>query len=103
MQDISIIASSEDLLYISSREYHKAGTIFREILHSIFRRARIFMLSLVQPHHYYQNLLSQGVGMGLGMGLIFLPSLTVTSHYFRTRRSLAMGVVIAGMFQPVDY
>ena len=54
------------------------------------------MLSLVQPHHYYQNILAQGVGMGLGMGLIFIPSLTVTSHYFRVKRSIAMGFVIAG-------
>ncbi len=25
------------------------------------------MLSLVEPHNYYQNLLAQGIGMGLGM------------------------------------
>ncbi|KAF8192999.1 major facilitator superfamily domain-containing protein [Pholiota molesta] len=56
----------------------------------------IFMLSLVQPHHYYQNVLAQGIGMGLGMGLMFIPSLTVTSHYFRVKRSIAMGFVIAG-------
>ncbi|KAF8956576.1 major facilitator superfamily domain-containing protein [Flammula alnicola] len=56
----------------------------------------IFMLSLAEPHHYYQNLLSQGVGMGLGMGIMFIPSLTVTSHYFRVKRSMAMGIVIAG-------
>ncbi|PPR07866.1 hypothetical protein CVT24_005603 [Panaeolus cyanescens] len=56
----------------------------------------VFMLSLVKPHHYYQNLLAQGVGMGLGMGLMFLPSLTITSHYFRRKRSMAMGLVVAG-------
>ncbi|KAG6831552.1 hypothetical protein H0H92_009471 [Tricholoma furcatifolium] len=56
----------------------------------------IFMLSLVKPHHYYQNFLAQGVGMGIGMGLMFLPSLQVTSHYFRRRRSIAMGFVISG-------
>ncbi|KDR79107.1 hypothetical protein GALMADRAFT_63444 [Galerina marginata CBS 339.88] len=56
----------------------------------------IFMLSLAEPHHYYQNLLSQGVGMGIGMGMMFLPCLTITSHYFRVKRSLAMGIVIAG-------
>jgi MFS family permease len=56
------------------------------------------MLSLVQPHHYYQNFLAQGVGMGLGMGFMFLPALAVTSHYFRARRALAMGIVIAGKF-----
>ncbi|KAG6837395.1 hypothetical protein H0H93_010013 [Arthromyces matolae] len=61
---------------------------------------RIFMLSLVEPHHYYQNFLAQGVGMGIGMGLIFLPSLQVTSHYFRRRRSLAMGIVISEELTP---
>jgi len=34
--------------------------------------------------------------MGLGMGMMFLPSLAITSHYFRVKRSLAMGCVIAG-------
>lgn len=58
------------------------------------------MLSLVQSHHYYQNFLAQGVGMGIGMGLMFLPSLALTSHYFRVRRSLAMGMVIAGGCRP---
>jgi hypothetical protein len=57
---------------------------------------RIFMLSLAKPHQYYQHILSQGVGMGLGMGLMFIPALTVSSHYFRIKRSLAMGIVIAG-------
>ncbi|KAF8880532.1 major facilitator superfamily domain-containing protein [Infundibulicybe gibba] len=56
----------------------------------------VFMLSLATPHHYYQNFLAQGVGMGIGMGLMFLPSLTLASHYFRAKRSLAMGCVIAG-------
>jgi predicted MFS family arabinose efflux permease len=56
----------------------------------------IFMLSLAKPHQYYQHILSQGVGMGLGMGLMFIPALTVSSHYFRIKRSLAMGIVIAG-------
>ncbi|KAF8512199.1 MFS general substrate transporter [Gautieria morchelliformis] len=55
-----------------------------------------FMISLTQPHHYYQTFLCQGVGVGLGMGLLFLPSLSVSSHYFRARRSLAMGVIFSG-------
>jgi len=56
------------------------------------------MLSLAEPHHYYQNLLSQGFGMGIGMGIMFLPCLTITSQYFKKKRSMAMGVVIAGTF-----
>ncbi|KIM43683.1 hypothetical protein M413DRAFT_68867 [Hebeloma cylindrosporum] len=63
---------------------------------SIIYLLSIFMLSLAQPHHYYQNLLSQGVGMGVGMGIMFIPALTITSHYFQERRSMAMGVVISG-------
>ena len=31
------------------------------------------MLSLAQPQHYYQNFLAQGVGMGLGIGMMFMP------------------------------
>ncbi|KAH7890446.1 MFS general substrate transporter [Phlebopus sp. FC_14] len=56
----------------------------------------IFMLSLAQPNQYYQVFLAQGVGMGLGMGLLFLPAISVTSHYFYRRRTAAMGVVLAG-------
>lgn len=55
-----------------------------------------FMLSLAKPQQYYQYFLAQGVGMGTGMGLMFLPAVSVTSHYFRARRSLAMGIVVAG-------
>lgn len=56
----------------------------------------MFMVSITQPHHYYQTFLSQGVGMGVGMGLMFIPTMSVVSHYFHRRRGLAMGVVIAG-------
>ncbi|TBU21821.1 major facilitator superfamily domain-containing protein [Dichomitus squalens] len=56
----------------------------------------VFMLSLTKPHKYYETFLSQGLGVGLGMGLLFLPSLSISSQYFRARRSLAMGCVIAG-------
>ncbi|KAL4063776.1 MFS general substrate transporter [Scleroderma citrinum] len=55
-----------------------------------------FMLSLAHPHQYYQVFLAQGVGMGVGMGLMFLPAISVTSHYFRRRRTVAMGVVVSG-------
>ncbi|KAG2358400.1 major facilitator superfamily domain-containing protein [Suillus spraguei] len=56
----------------------------------------IFMLSLAKPHQYYQIFLAQGIGMGIGMGLLFLPAISVTSHYFRRRRVAAMGVVLSG-------
>ncbi|KAJ7291307.1 MFS general substrate transporter [Mycena rebaudengoi] len=55
-----------------------------------------FMLSICQPNHYYQVFLSQGVGMGIGMGLLFVPAVALPSHYFRAKRSLVMGMVFAG-------
>ncbi|KAF7347948.1 MFS general substrate transporter [Mycena sanguinolenta] len=54
-----------------------------------------FMLSLVKPGHFYQALLSQGFGMGIGSGLIFVPSISVLSHYFRRRRAVVMGIVLS--------
>ncbi|KAJ7982933.1 major facilitator superfamily domain-containing protein [Mycena polygramma] len=55
-----------------------------------------FLLSLAKPHQYYQVLLSQGVGMmGVGLMLVFGPSMTMVSEHFNTRRGLAMGIVAA--------
>ncbi|SJK98221.1 uncharacterized protein ARMOST_01482 [Armillaria ostoyae] len=54
-----------------------------------------FMLSLAKPHEFYQFLLAQGFGMGMGMGCMFLPALSIMSHYFRRRRAVAMGIVVA--------
>ncbi|KAI0037013.1 major facilitator superfamily domain-containing protein, partial [Vararia minispora EC-137] len=56
----------------------------------------IFMLSLVNRGQYYQVFLAQGIGMGLGQGLTFLPSLAIISHHFRRRRALATGIAVTG-------
>lgn len=54
------------------------------------------MLSLAKPQHYYQVFLPQAVGMGIGMGLVIVPAISLPSQYFRRRRSLVMGLVYAG-------
>ncbi|KIM75300.1 hypothetical protein PILCRDRAFT_680559 [Piloderma croceum F 1598] len=56
----------------------------------------LFMLSLAHVDSYYQIFLSQGVGMGIGAGLIYLPAMAVQAHHWKTRRALAMGIVITG-------
>lgn len=43
-----------------------------------------------------QVFLAQGVGVGLGVGLLFLPSLSIVSHHFRARRAIATGIVVSG-------
>ncbi|KAJ5624160.1 hypothetical protein N7510_000469 [Penicillium lagena] len=54
----------------------------------------IFMASISKT--YWQLLLSQGVCMGLGFGLMFSPPLSLLPTYFTTRRSLGVGLAAAG-------
>ncbi len=43
-----------------------------------------------------QVFLSQGLGMGIGLGLSFIPTASITVHYFKRRRALATGIVLSG-------
>jgi len=56
----------------------------------------MFMLSLADTSKYYQLILSQGVGMGIGSGLLLVPIMSVQAHHWRKRRSMAMGIVMTG-------
>lgn len=47
-------------------------------------------------HEYWQFILAQGVVVGIGNGLLFLPSIAVVPQYFSTKKSLASGIVAAG-------
>ncbi|RFU80718.1 major facilitator superfamily transporter [Trichoderma arundinaceum] len=57
----------------------------------------MFMTSLCST--YWQVLLAQGICVGIGMGLTFLPATAILSQYFQKRRAFAMG--IAGTGSPV--
>jgi len=52
------------------------------------------MLSLV--HEFWQAILAQSFVIGLGAGLLFVPSLAVISQYFDTRMVTAMGLAMSG-------
>lgn len=54
------------------------------------------MVSLVHQDRYYQIFLSQGIGMGIGAGILFVPAMAIQAHHWRRRRPLAIGVVTAG-------
>ncbi|KAH9840918.1 major facilitator superfamily domain-containing protein [Rhodofomes roseus] len=56
----------------------------------------LFMVSIADRSKYYQLYLAQGLGMGIGGGLLYVPSLAVQGHHWRARRSLAMGIVVSG-------
>jgi MFS family permease len=54
----------------------------------------MFMTSLCAA--YWQVLLAQGICVGVGMGLAFVPSTAVLAQWFHRRRALALGCASAG-------
>ncbi|EGO26555.1 hypothetical protein SERLADRAFT_368118 [Serpula lacrymans var. lacrymans S7.9] len=56
----------------------------------------LFMLSLAQPDNFYQIFLTQGLGMGIGAGIIYVPTVAVVSHYFLRYRVIAMTIAVSG-------
>ncbi|KAK0244567.1 MFS general substrate transporter [Armillaria nabsnona] len=69
---------------------------FISIAGSILFLFSIFMLSLAKEGQYYQVFLSQGLGMGIGTGIMYTPTSSVVAHHFRKRRSIAMGIITTG-------
>ncbi|KIW08583.1 hypothetical protein, variant [Verruconis gallopava] len=55
----------------------------------------LFMLSLAKE--YYQVFLAQAVCIGLGAGLLYIPSLALIGLSFSTKRSVAQGITTAGI------
>ena len=54
----------------------------------------VFMTSLCT--RYYQLFLAQGVLMGLGNGLLYVPGLALVGRSFKTHRSIAMAITTCG-------
>lgn len=53
-----------------------------------------FMTSLATK--YYQLLLAQGICIGLGMGILYMPGLSVPSSYFKAKKPLAVAIIASG-------
>ncbi|CAG8908933.1 unnamed protein product [Penicillium egyptiacum] len=56
----------------------------------------IGMMMLSLAHAYYAIFLSQGVCVGLGFGLLYVPAIALVSRSFTTRRAVALGVSSSG-------
>jgi MFS family permease len=54
----------------------------------------VMMLSLA--HEYYQVLLAQGVCIGIGSAILYVPSISLIASKFQHRRPLAMFVATSG-------
>ena len=55
------------------------------------------MMLLSLSTQYYQIFLSQGVCVGIGCGLLYVPTLSLVGDTFKERRSTAMGIVTSGI------
>ncbi|RFU27421.1 hypothetical protein B7463_g8925, partial [Scytalidium lignicola] len=69
---------------------------FRELLWagSFLTVFSLMMTSLCTE--YWQVFLAQGLALGLGLGLLFIPSVAIVSQYFDTKKALAMGIAASG-------
>ncbi|KAL2869030.1 MCT family MFS transporter [Aspergillus lucknowensis] len=59
----------------------------------------IFSLSLMMAslcREYYQFILAQSILFGIGDAMLFYPTISAIPHWFREKRGLAMGTVVAG-------
>lgn len=56
----------------------------------------LFMISITTPEHYYQLFLAQGLGIGIAVGIMYIPAIGLIPHYFQRRRALALGIATTG-------
>lgn len=56
----------------------------------------LLLLSFVGEEQYGLVFLLHGIGMGSGIGLVFVPSSMVALDYFRRWRGLTLGTVMSG-------
>ncbi|KIK99138.1 hypothetical protein PAXRUDRAFT_132730 [Paxillus rubicundulus Ve08.2h10] len=77
-----------------------AGRMYYHLLcgASALQAVSLFMLSLAHPNNYYQIFLAQGIGSGCAVGLLYIPSMAVVSHYFNKRREQVMTFVASGAY-----
>jgi len=68
----------------------------------------LFTLLVAECHKYWQFLLCQGFGVGASCGIIFGPMMGIIAHWFKRRRSTALGIVacmasIGGTLLPIAF
>ncbi|KAF9445481.1 MFS general substrate transporter [Macrolepiota fuliginosa MF-IS2] len=99
---ISWIGGIESLLMIAGglvcgRLYDRGYCMFLLYGGTFVTSLSLFMLAFVKPNQYFGALLCQGLGVGLGGGMAYVPSLAIVSQYFEKRRAMAMSIVTAGV------
>lgn len=63
---------------------------------SLFFTSCLFLLSIVGEEMFGAVLACQGLGMGIGVGLVFVPTATIVTRHFTRNRGLAIGIAMSG-------
>ncbi|KAG1860223.1 major facilitator superfamily domain-containing protein [Suillus subalutaceus] len=84
------------LRLISGSLYDRGYFYHLVITGSLLQSFSLFMLSLAKPNQYFQVFLTHGLGSGIALGLLHVPSLAIVSHYFKRRRTLVMTFATLG-------
>jgi MFS family permease len=72
-----------------------AGYLRTQLCTGIFLEV-LGMVLISMSTKYWHLLLSQGICVGLGAGLLYLPSVAVPAQYFSSKIMLATGLVATG-------
>ncbi|KAI0664176.1 MFS general substrate transporter [Cubamyces menziesii] len=81
---------------LTGRVFDAYGTKYLIPIGSFLCVFSLMMVSLCQKDQAYQVFLSQGVLFGIGIALLFNPSVAVLGHWFRRRRALVIGLTTGG-------
>ncbi|TFK87295.1 monocarboxylate permease [Polyporus arcularius HHB13444] len=81
---------------LTGRMFDAYGTSVMLPVGSVISVFALMMVSLAQKDHAYQVFLSHGVLFGIGISLLYNPSVAVLGHWFKRRRALAIGIATGG-------
>jgi MFS family permease len=70
---------------------------YRALLYAGSLLTVVGLMTLSLSTQYYQVFLSQGVCVGLGCGLLYVPTLSLVGDTFKARRATAMALVTSGI------
>jgi MFS family permease len=63
---------------------------------SVFYTCCLFLLSVVGEGRFGLVFACQSIGMGIGMGLLFAPTVTLPTRYFTRTKGLTIGIAMSG-------
>ncbi|EPS93570.1 hypothetical protein FOMPIDRAFT_1135895 [Fomitopsis schrenkii] len=81
---------------VSGKWYDEGYFRIMSIIGTFLIALALFMLSICDPSKYYGLILTQGVVMGIGNGLLITPTLSIQSQYWDKKLGLALGIVQSG-------